>query len=833
MTRTVLIAFSLCVISLMPPVSEAADKPIAKKPSAEGIAFFEKKIRPVLVKHCYECHSAKSKKLKGDLLLDTREGTLRGGEDGHAVVPGNLEESLIITALEHGDYEMPKEKLSDAVIANFVKWVKMGAPDPRVNKGPELAEKGVDFEAGRKLWIFQQPKKAAPPKVKDASWPKDDIDRYILSSLEAKGIKPVADADRLTLLRRVYYDLTGLPPTPMQLHAFLKDKSPKALETVIDQLLASPQFGERWGRHWLDVVRYAESTGQERNYTYPYAWKYRDYVIQSFNDNTPYDHFIKQQIAGDILPAKDAAERRENVIATGMLAIGIKMLNERDKEKFAREVVDDQIDVTTRAFMGITASCARCHAHKFDPIPQSDYYALAGIFRSTQTFYGTTASQGNRQAGRLFNLDESNPDANKPVARNKKNASQRNVAIRAYKALQKRYQVEQANLTRVSLRMKKLREEGKFLPKKERESYLALKNRVAKLRIEFSAAKKKAYGDNGPKQTGDLAMAVREAPVPADVKFLTRGELDAPGDVVPRGFITVCNSFEVPEIKQGSGRLELAQWMTDPDNPLTARVAANRVWQHLFGYGIVRSVNNFGKMGTPPTHPELLDSLAVSLIEDNWSLKGLIKRVMLSRTYQLSSAPDAAAFEIDPENKLVWHMNRRRLEAEAMRDTVLAASGKLDRTPGEGSIVMKVGDNDIGRSASTSRFAVANNKRSVYLPILRGVVPEMLATFDFPEPSNMGGQREVTTVPIQALYMMNSQFISQQSQLMGSRLTKNEMSDVEKVNWAYKLSLARPATEAERARTILFIEEAGDNKAVAWAGFCQMLFSSAEFRFLD
>jgi hypothetical protein len=796
----------------------------------------------VLVKHCYECHSAKSKKVKGDLLLDTREGARRGGEDGHAVVPGNIEESLIITALRHEDYEMPpKKKLPEPVVADFVKWIKMGAPDPRIRKGPALAKKGIDIDAGRKLWAFQTPKKSSPPMVKDTTWPKSKIDRYILARLESKKIKPVADADRQTLARRVYYDLTGLPPAPEELDAFLSDSSPDALAKLIDRLLDSPQFGERWARHWLDVVRYAESTGMERNYTYPYAWKYRDYVIKSFTDDKPWDVFLTQQLAGDLLPTKNDAQRRENVIATGVLALGIKMLNERDKEKFAREIVDDQIDLSTRAFMGITAACARCHNHKFDPIPQTDYYALAGIFRSTETLYGTSGGNGNRQTGQLFQLDAKKSPAT--VSKSKKTPNRPATNPRNVKVLAEQLKAKQTELQRLAKQAKKKRGSGKraFSPA-DRKKLLALRTEVKKLQADFVAARKKRpakgkkRGKQPPKQSGDLAMAVRERANPADVKFLTRGELDTPGDVVPRGFITVCSDENAPKITSGSGRLELARWMTDPANPLTARVAANRVWQHLFGYGIVRTVNNFGAMGTPPTHPELLDHLAVSLVEDDWSIKRLIRRVMLSRTYQLSAAPDATAYAADAENKLLWRMNRRRIEAESMRDTILAASGQLDRTPGKGSVVMKVGNGDVGRNLQSERFAATSRQRSVYLPILRGVVPEMLTAFDFPEPSNMAGQREETTVPTQALYMMNSPFVIAQAEQMARRLLDEKLTDPERVDRAYKLALARPATLAERDRTIAYIKQAsGDSKntAVAWAGFCQALFGSAEFRYLQ
>ena len=384
----------LLIGGLMSSTSLAAEKPA----TPEGIAFFEKKIRPVLVDKCYQCHSAKAEKLRGNLFLDSRDGMRKGGDLGAAVVPGNVNESLLIQAIRQTEEHLkmpPKQKLPDVVIADFETWVKMGVPDPR-DDGTKIVKKEIDIEKGRQFWAFQPPKRTAPPEVKDAAWPRSDIDRFLLAALEAKHLEPVADADKHTLLRRVYHDLIGLPPTPEEVEAFVNDQSAEAFEKVVDMLLASPRYGERWGRHWLDVARYGESAGKQFNFNFPHACRYRDYVIAAFNSDKPYDRFVKEQLAGDLLPAANEKQKAEMQIATGFLAIGPKDLSERVPLQFTMDLVDEQIDVTTQAFLGLTVGCARCHDHKFDPIPTKDYYALAGIFRSTTTCYGYAHSRSSR-----------------------------------------------------------------------------------------------------------------------------------------------------------------------------------------------------------------------------------------------------------------------------------------------------------------------------------------------------------------------------------------------------------------------------------------------------
>lgn len=815
MKKTIIPAFALSLLL-------AACLPAAE-PTAEQIEFFEKKIRPVLVSKCYKCHSAKSKELKGGLLLDTREGIRRGGETGHAVVPGNFDESLILSSIRYDELEMPPdEQLPDNVVKDFERWIKMGAPDPRDGKSAPI-RRTINFEKAREFWSFQPIGNHKPPKTSDPTWPSNEIDHFVLARLEAKDIRPVLDAEPRVLVRRLYFDLIGLPPTPEQVEEFVADPSAAALESLVDRLLESQQFGERWGRHWMDIVRYAESTGMERNYTFPQAWRYRDYVINAFNSDKPFDQFIKEQVAGDLLPSDDKKQRDEQLIATGMLAMGPKSLNERNKEKFAMDIVDEQIDVISRAFLGLTASCARCHDHKFDPIPQKEYYQLAGIFRSTNTFYGTGGGRGNRQGGQLIAL---RPDSLTPVrvagnAGGKKNSAKR----------------LKGQLRGAEKRLAQL--------KKKNVNQKQIKRTEAQIKRLRAQLKKQKAPEAAPKQSNDeLVMAVLDASNPGDTQIRLRGEANDRGDRVPRGFLTIATLADAPQVGDaGSGRAELAEWLTQKDNPLTARVAANRVWQHLFGRGIVGTVNNFGANGDRPSHPELLDSLAQRLVDNRWSVKQLIKFIVTSHVYRLSSSSNAVAEQADPQNRLLWRMNQRRLEGEAIRDAILMASGQIDLTPGEKSIVTKIGDGDIGRGINPSRFKVNNTKRSVYLPIVRGAVPEMLRVFDFPEPSIIAGQRDVTTVPTQALYMMNSPFVVEQSQQMAKRiLAKQQLDDSDRINLAYQLALCRPASADEISRSLEFIEQATaaanggeseDESESAWAGFCQVLFASGEFRYVE
>ena len=832
--------------SLLATGATAADKP-TEKISPDQLAFFEKKIRPVLVAKCYKCHSADAEKLKGGLLLDTREGIRMGGATGHAVEPGDLKGSLLIAAIrgEKKDQLMPpKEKLSPEVIADFEKWVLMGAPDPRDGKA-KLAKK-PDLADGRNFWSFQPVKPVAVPQPRDAKWSASDIDRFILAKLEANKLKPVADADPHTFIRRLYFDLIGLPPTPEQVQAFVKDcGSPaphsafriphSALAKLVDQLLASPQFGERWARHWLDVARYAESTGKERNYAFTEAWRYRDYVIASFNADKPYDRFLREQIAGDLLPAKDAAQRNELLIATGFLAMGPKGLNERNRDQFIMDNVDEQIDVTTRAVMAVTVSCARCHDHKFDPVTQRDYYAVAGIFKSTETHFGVGGGEKgkNRQPSTHVPLVKS---FTPPPPLTHSGAAPVQVASASGGKLTpemeaKLKQFVQKN-PKLAVRLKTMSEAEKVM------AFERLQGNVKGAKPAKNASKYPAT-PAAPKATGEpngqWAMAVLDGK-PADCPIYIRGELEEKGPVIPRGFVTVLGATEPAKIAPGqSGRLELAHWLTSAENPLTARVMANRVWQHLFGDGIVSTPDNFGATGERPTHPELLDYLANRFVANGWSVKKLVREVVLSRTYQLSSTPDAKNFAADPDNNFLWRANQRRLDAESIRDGILAVSGQLNLQPLAGSPLSSLGDTDLGRAARTSLKSDSRH-RSVYLPIVRDMLPEALDLFDFAEPSLVVAAREVTTVPSQALYMLNSPFIQENAAAFAKRFQGTSADPKERITAAYLTAFSRPPTAAEVARAEGYLKthaaERGGSPETALTTFCQALFASAEFRYV-
>jgi hypothetical protein len=801
--------------------ADAADAANGRIPNAANLALFERKIRPMLVAHCYECHSADSKELKGALALDTRAGLLQGGDSGPAIVPGNVKASVLIAAIRHeGGLEMPpKQKLTDEQIADFVRWVEAGADDPRDGVATKTAST-IDIQQGRQYWAFQQPVHSPPPAVQDTAWPASDIDRFVRAAQEKNGVSSAADADPRVLVRRVYFDLIGLPPTPDESLRFVRQcqsGAPRALETAleqtVDRLLESSRFGERWGRHWLDVARFAESTGKESNHNYPHAWRYRDYVIDSFNADVPFDQFIREQLAGDLLPAQDDIQRAEQTIATGFLALGPKSLTERDKKKFELDVVDEQIDTATQAFLGLTVACARCHDHKFDPIPQADYYALAGIFRSTEVLYGTIRVITNANPSGLLTLPE---NAAVPVALPELTAADRQ---RLEKLL-----ADTQSQSREALRD---RQSG---------TQQIVRNRILLGTLE---AKLNAYNPDGSPKT--LAMGTRDRVVARDSELYIRGEVEKPGRVVPRGFVQVVCDEPSPAIKNGSGRLELANWIASADNPLTARVFVNRVWQHLFGRGLVPTPDNFGASGQKPSHPELLDHLALTFIEDGWSVKRLIRRIVLSRVYRQDSTSHEANFARDPDNVWLWRMSPRRLDAEAIRDTMLAIAGRLELTPPVGSAVALGGDGfsaglELGRQLDEQRF----NCRAVYLPVIRGRMMESLEEFDAVDGTAVVGQRSATTVPSQSLYLLNSSFVLNLASSAARRLMAEASEADKRVDWAYQRWFGRLPSDAERAAAVSFISRYRDKAEAdgptlsgpdmaAWTAFCQSLWASGEF----
>jgi hypothetical protein len=831
-------------------VGLGADNAKAVDPTTEGIAFFEKSVRPLFVKHCYKCHSSSKGEDKGGLVLDSQAGWMDGGDSGPAIIPGKITESILIEAIEQKDPDFampPKYKLSSSEIENLKKWVSMGAPDPRDGTPVKPAPSKINIAEGRKFWSFQPARSSTLPNVKDKNWVNDPIDRYILDKQASKKLVPVADADRATLIRRVTYDVVGLPPTPQEIRDFVNDPATVqvALEKVVNRLLDSKHFGERWGRHWLDIVRYGESVGRTRNYPFPFAWKYRDYVIDSFNNDKPYNQFVIEQLAGDLLESKDNAQSDEQHVATGFLAMGSMDLNERDKEKFQLDVIDDQIDVTGRAFMALTTGCARCHDHKFDPIPTTDYYAMAGIFKSTNTLsgYGSRQGGGNKlNRNTLISLSNNRVTtvATKPVKPSQPSA--REIKLQGQIAKLKK---EVKPLTdklktfrkKSASKQKKAsaNEQKQFNPQRTQQRIKQIRNQVK--RLEKQIGNLSNDRNNEPIISGNLAMGARDAQNVSKCKVRIRGDVDNRGAEVPRGVPQVLTDGTQPELPaKSSGRLEFALWMTEPSHPLTSRVMVNRVWHHLFGKGIVRTVDNFGHSGERPSHRKLLDHLALRFTGDmNWSIKNLIRTIVMSHSYRLASQHSENNYAVDPDNTLLWRANVRRLEAEALRDAMMSVAGTLNFDPAKGSLVQNLKAGEVGKNGGI-QFLKSFNHRSVYLPIVRNYVPEFLQIFDFAEPSSVIGRRDVTTVSTQALFLLNDKFVIDQSNATAKRLLSDERleNQEERIAGAYLLAFGRTPSGSELSEFRKFLDEAiknGQTPEVAFSGFIQALFASAEFRY--
>ena len=828
---------SLSPILLALPLA-AQEMSMSAQPTDQQIQFFEKKIRPALVEHCNQCHSEDGDKIKGGLVLDTRESSRRGGDSGPAVVPFELNESLLYTAITYEDSSLempPKYKLDADVIADFKTWIEMGAPDPREpkeDKAPEHYTSTIDIEEGRKHWAYQAPIKPSTPQPANAGWVKNPIDAFIAAARDEAGLSPAPDADPHTLLRRLSFDLTGLPPAPEEIEPFVAafgENPDKAISGAVDRMIDSPQFGERFGRRWLDVARYAESSGKEVNATFPHAWRYRDYVIDAFNADKPFDEFVTEQLAGDLLEAKSEEDRAENLVATGFLAIGTKNLNENSARQFRFDLVDEQIDTTTQAFLATTVACARCHDHKFDPIPMSDYYSMAGIFLSSDALYGTAEALQAQHPSDLVELPvaESTGGEDKTLGE---------MIDLEFQLLSSREQ--QADLRS---QIAELRRAGNA----DEAQRLQLQALNIRRRLGIQEQILESFEDGGARKA--YAMGMRDREEPFDSQILIRGEEDNPAEErAPRGFIQVIHTAdEEPIPADQSGRLQLAKWITSPENPATSRVFVNRVWSWLFGEGIVTTVDNFGATGEAPSHPELLDYLAIRFAELDWSVKDLVREMLTSRTYRMSSDYDRDLFVKDPDNRLLWRANKRRLDAESIRDAALAVSGRLDLARPDGSSVSEAGVGFVGRNISEEQINTETTHRSVYLPIVRSLLPESLALFDFADPSLISGKREITTVPSQALYMMNSDFVIENADAMASLLySELELRGPELARAAFERAYSRPPTREEGIETGAYVQkflaaakESGmaPEKAgqLALATFCQSLISSAEFRYLN
>ena len=847
----------------------------------EQLKFFEAKIRPILVEQCYSCHSAEGQGTRGGLGVDTREALLAGGESGPAIVPGKLEESLLWNAINYQDFRMPPRKqLPPQMIADIKQWIEMGAPDPRSGRVAPISSNVTDedIEKGKSFWAYKAPAKSELPqlsKLKD--WCKNEVDFYVAAKLEKEGIQPVGDTEANKLLRRLYFDLTGLPPTPADIAEFAKayeESEDAAVEAMVDRLLKSPQYGERWARHWLDVARYAESTGKEVDATFPFAWRYRDYVIDAFQNDKPYNKFVQEQVAGDLLPAKTDEQWNEQLVATGFLALGPKALIEQNPRQFQADLIDEQIDTVTRVVMGVSVACARCHDHKFDPIRQTDYYALAGIFGSTETFYGGFRSQRNRQPSSLIAL---------PIQ--DKVTPFKSISLEEMKQLKAQVQELETDLAEA----RRLQRMPNATPVNRNNPANGTPNaagndprrafiNAAVIEQQLIAVKSRLASVDENGKPLSLCMGVQDRDRISNARLLVRGEIDKAAQEVPRGFVALLDSQNTKLSTKSSGRLDLAKWLTREDNPLTARVMVNRIWQHLIGRPLVAEPDNFGMSGPGTKQQELLDYLAIKFIEEKWSVKKITKQIATSRVYRLSSSVDQQLFERDPDNELLARGNRRRLDAEAMRDSMLLSSGQIDLKRPNGSLISALGFAMVGpngpiaavmaapaatpamsgtganpaeRLRATARmFGAARSNpleapvyyRSVYLPIARNMLPRSLAVFDFAEPSMVVPIREVSSTADQALYMLNNDFVIQQSEALARRLMKDQSKPAERVRQLFMFSFGRPPTQDELQMSLGFVNDAteaatGRSRAekafAAWCQLCQSVMATAEFRWLD
>jgi cytochrome c553 len=923
-------AWLLAVAALSGSISQAAE------PDEAGVEFFEKQVRPLLAEKCYSCHGRGQR--KGKLSLDSRAGVMVGGEHGRIVTEGKPDESSLIKAINYdGDVQMPPdEKLSDQEIATLKQWIMLGVPWPAGDAASNVSIRadGVITEQDRQFWSFRPIVNPPLPAVQRSDWPRQGLDYFILSRLEKERIEPVAEADRRTFIRRATFDLLGLPPTDDEIAAFVADERTDACERLIDRLLDSPQYGERWARHWLDVARYGEDqahTFQAR--MYPSGYRYRDWIVQSLNADLRIDRFLLQQIAGDLLPGED---RMRQLPALGFFALGpVYYADAGCAPKAKADEYDDRIDTLCRGVLGLTVSCARCHDHKFDPISTKDYYALAGVFASTDYFEAPLAApevvkaydegqasikqaeqrlkdaegEETRKIGeslaphtsqylmttwKVLNRRKVEPnykvssviegtDLQEVVVerwlqylasdQGKKNPalvawqellSQQDAKFdlssdaAAIEAMQQAADVVQAALTAATAARRdadvKHREQllatpaGTKPPDKPKlpdETANLLKEFIDNGNAPLAVPKDKLdkFLSEGAKQAlaaikQEIEQRKKDAPAkypiahslaegkPANSKVHVRGNVKELGEEVPRRFLGILSSAEAQPFAQGSGRLELAQAIVSPSNPLTARVFVNRVWQHHFGRGLVGTPSNFGLLGERPTHPELLDHLATKFIASGWSLKQLHRDIMLSTTYRLASSGNPANQQRDPENRLLWRANRRRLDIESWRDATLAVAGNLDPLLGGPSLDLN---------------ADSNRRRTLYAAVSRHELNPVLRLFDFPDPNLTSERRSLTTVPMQQLFVLNSDFMVAQSRALAARVQQENLaSDEARVNRLYHLVFGRAPREQEQRLGQVFLNRslpegvsATRVKLTRWEQFSQALLSTNEFVFVD
>lgn len=766
------------LIVLMPAsvVKLPAEEIKAQQFSDEQIEFFESKVRPLLSQHCFECHSGKAKKLQAGLRLDSRVLAIEGGDSGAAIEPGKPAESLLIESIRWQAYEMPpKGKLKDSEIAVFEKWISDGAAWPDDQTIAEhIHTSGYDWKKWRsKHWSFQPVTLPDPPEVQRETWIQSDLDRFVLARLEAAEISPAPAAEPGELVRRIYFDLIGLPPSPQQVESFLgawENDSRQAVSSLVEELLASPHYGERWGRHWLDVARYSDGYGGFLdNKANSEAWRYRDWVIQALNDDLPLDEFLKLQIAGDLTGSRDDA------VATGFFALGPTYRSDGgDPDSVAQakaETLSDRLDTLGRGMLGLTLACCRCHDHKFDPLPQQDYYSLAGVFNNTNVVEHPLVDQE---------------------------------IVDRYKQHQQAIQEKTQQINKLNQQIK---QEKRELTAEEQQSLDSWNKELEDLK---QTAPPKYEFAHSLRDTGS-----------ADMQVAIRGNLRKPGEPAPRRFLQVLSEGDPELFLEGSGRRQLAEAVVDEENPLTSRVFVNRVWMHHFGKALVRTPSNFGSLGEQPTHPRLLDWLTATFLEQGQSLKALHRTIMLSSTYQMSSRFDEKAYAIDGDNRLIWRMNLSRLDAESWRDALLSVTGELDMRRGGPPV------DRIDNPRRTVYFKVSRNG-DVF------ATDEFLRRFDFPLMRATIDKRPTSIVPQQFLFLLNSQFMTDRARALSARLAQDSASDEQRIRQAYEMLYQRPASAEEVEIGLSFLQELGETPQglTAWQQYAQILLSANEFMYL-
>ena len=920
------------------------------------LEHFEKKIRPFLVSKCIDCHGAE--KQSGELRLDAKVYWETGGKSGPAIRPSNADGSLAIQVLSdetHSRIGITGDELHDLKL-----WIQAGAHDPRAGVSDWAQLPNAD--RGKDHWAFKAIPKPRVPKSSSDDWAQTDIDHFILAAQKEAGLAPAADASKVQLVRRLYFALIGLPPTPEQIEAFLSDTRGDAYERLVDELLASQHYGERWGRHWLDVARFAESSGGGRTLLYKDAWRFRDYVIKAFNEDMPFDQMIYEQLAGDLLPYETPRQRGRQLTATAFLALGPTNYEQQDKQILRYDVIDEQIDTIGKAFMGMTLSCARCHDHKFDPIPTSDYYAMAGIFKSTRTLFNYTDNVARwvetplplegqaakeiaeaekvskqlsakltlkRNEQKLLNQHKTQPPSPglpkssrsfPAIVKDERSAEiegdwlfsqffqnyidegyyhdgntnkgEASLTFRPEIPVPGLYEIRLAYSPAASRSSKtpitvhhaegettilvdqrepleeygRFRSIGQFQLLPGDENFLRITNKDTDGYVVVDAVQWYLLGDSDPESEENqkhysqlkkeiaaldkelkpltaklkarpLAMSVKEDPRPTDSAIRIRGVESKKGDIVPRGFLQVATLGDAPVIPvDSSGREELAEWIVSPDNPLTSRVIANRIWTWLFGTGLVRSVDNFGTTGETPSHPELLDHLAIRLQENDWSIKSMIREIVLSRTWQLSTSVDEDVTQLDPDNRLLTHYPLRRLDAEQLRDAILAVNGNLDRTM-FGPNIEGAGEINANSTAAQNveyNYVFKDQRRSVYTPAFRVKRHELFELFDFGNINFTLGQRNVSTVALQALYLLNNPFVIEQSRHAAENLLQEVQDPQSRLDTAFLKTLGRIPTPQEQALVSGYLQGGLSSDSIEeWASVFQTLFGTIDFRYLQ